>query len=229
MKERRISTSWTLTYFWVLLSLILATLSTFSFVQVDWLVKRETLIVTHYLPSVNRSSTDTQVGRRTTSDHIQMNRNLHFPQTWPQFSSTLNYINNNNIEKRLNMTVIKIVKKTVTAFSWGVFGMCTNYEGSSGSSLLHCGLYKEQDIPRYTLRVVSTDFYISYEMNFHAFLLILLMYNFSWTQVLALLGGLGCLTLGASAIMSLMAVALPTSKLRYEVARTIGHAQAVSG
>jgi len=49
------------------------------------------------------------------------------------------------------------------------------------------------------------------------------------TQMVTLVGGAGCVTLCVSAVLSVLAVALPTSQLRHRVATTIGHAQIVSG
>lgn len=117
MKPRHITTSWSLTYFWAILSILLATLSTFSFVQVEWIVKRETQVITHYhFPTVNTTAinlsheTDTLYNRWASNRYQISGREQH------------------------NYEVVKRVQKTVTVFSFGALGSCVHYQGLSN----HC-------------------------------------------------------------------------------------------
>ncbi|CAG7821649.1 unnamed protein product [Allacma fusca] len=210
MHKRNVITSWPISFFWVFLSIAMAILATYSFLQADWVIKRNLVVTNYYQPPDQQNSTNSHTVLATLSPASSRGRSdsPYFKKHNETISHsqlvnilTDNYKQYSRIkggdDARPGMHVRRVIKvtKVVTTIRFGTIGVCT-----SVSSVVQCKLYSNHD--RYPVSSI-------------------------WSMV-TIIGGSGCMTLCVSAVLSLLAVALPSSQLRHQVATTIGHAQTVA-
>jgi hypothetical protein len=142
MLRQTVVTSWPISGFWVLLSLLLSLLATYSFLQADWVIKRNLIITKFYETGspVNLTSTpgggysaesgnQTVVGPRKEDGYFE-----DLPELFERQE-----VSPQNHERMLRRIVR--VSRVVTTTRFGTLGVCTSL---LSNGIFTCHLYDRE-------------------------------------------------------------------------------------
>lgn len=124
--KQSVVTWWSVSYFWIVFSFTIASLSTFSFLQVEWVVKRDTISLPNsrlsndlsYYRSHGESMNESSVflaGSPQLSGHFMNDEIVVTLSEWEESD----YNNNKDFEQIQN-----IKTTTFTVLRFGSFGLC---------------------------------------------------------------------------------------------------------
>lgn len=147
--KRRMVTSWPISALWVFLSLSLAILSTFSFLQADWVIKRDLVVTSLYQKSERHDNSTSGIEEVLENrEYAKLSQDTHPPfridisnyEFSKHFSRHTNVdFENETILYDKNFSRITKVTKVITTIRFGLIGVCT----SPSKDSVRCFLYEE--------------------------------------------------------------------------------------
>jgi len=162
--KRRMVTSWPISALWVFLSISLAVLSTFSFLQADWVVKRDLVVTSFYRKSPPTNATP-QIGgaeeELVNGKYVTLPKEAKLPMKLDisneEFSKFLSKYTNIDFENETifydrHFNRVTKVTKVVTTLRFGLIGVCT----SPTNGALSCVLYEHWDQAAYPVSEIWT-------------------------------------------------------------------------
>jgi len=129
-EKKRLATTWSITYFWVLFSFVLAIIATFSFMQADWIIKKSVVVTNYYHDSYVNGTGEIKFS--------------HFSSSTSDDEEDFSFVDHQFVNDVLEPPFMLVEK--VHYFRFGVVGLCFDTS---------CRVFREDDTIDFSVWRVS--------------------------------------------------------------------------